>query len=604
MSSRFSAHRLLGTTSMLALSAGAILATAMIQPAAAATPSGGLWGGGSSLSSLTLRQVFDCYKGAQVSGDGYTPSSSFTSSPPSPGLLPSACSSAASRSAVEGLFAAVGSGRGQQAFISHDALQLLNGGAVPAAGLPALPPNFIDTASGSTNFNTYPYPGLTFAASDNPLPATLTTSAFTFTGLSTTGWATSNTSGSVSIGTAVSVSYDSTNFGPAIQLPLFEVPVAIAVNTNGLDQLLSAAATPANAGGAIQLSTAQVCAIFSGTVTDWNSTATITALDSTGAQTTQLFYADNVSTTAATSTANTKPYASSSTPIRVTYRADGSGTSFIFTNYLKASCLPLATTANKYASIFGATGLPSTSFSTLASAVTAAGNSVANWQSATGSSGVATAIGTASGSTTSGAIGYLSADFTTPYANSSVISGAPHSASVQNEAQRAAGVNHPYNQSTNTSTPFITPTPASADAAYSALTANATIPSTGTYADWNLYNYTYTSGSLSGKSILGIPNTTGAYPVAGTTFLDTYSCLANAATNVTGFLSWYYNAGGTAANSTVNSVLENNGFHALNSSGTQNLAATIYNQYLNSTSSTRISPTSGGSTACSGKTGA
>lgn len=564
MSSRNSAHRLLGTTSMLALSAGAILATAMIQPAAAATPAGGLWGGGSSLSSLTMRQVFDCYKATSVGG--YT-------------NLPSACATAVSGS-VEGLFAAVGSGRGQQAFIAHDALQLLNGGGVPLAGLPALPPNYIDTASSRTNFNTYPYPGLTFAASDNPLPATLTTNAFTFTGLSTTGWAHSNVTGSISVGTAVAVNYDSTNFGPAIQLPLFEVPVAIAVNTNGLTGLQSAAATPANAGGAIQLSTAQVCAIFSGTVTDWNSTASITALDSSGAQTTQAFYADNLSTTAASTT---QPYATSSAPIRVTYRADGSGTSFIFTNYLKASCLPLATTANKYTAIFGATGLPSTSFSTLASAVTAAGNSVANWQSATGSSGVAAAIGTASGSTTSGAIGYLSADFTTPYSDVSSISGAPHSASVQNEAQRAAGVYHPSN-----GVSFITPTPAGADAAYSALTGNATIPATGTYADWNLYNYTYSSGTLSGKSILGIPNTTGAYPVAGTTFLDTYSCFANAAANVTGFLSWYYNAGGTAANSTVNTLLESNGFHALNSTASQNLAATIYNQYLSSSSSTRI----------------
>ncbi len=573
MSSRFSAHRLLGTTSMLALSAGAILATAMIQPAAAATPAGGLWGGGSSLSSLTARQIFDCYAGTSIS--------------------PSVCTTPVA-GAVEGLFAAVGSGRGQQAFIAHDQLQLLNGGGVPLAGLPAVPPPFIDSASASPSFNGYPYPGISFAASDNPLPTSLTTAAFTFTGLSTAGWAPGNVSGSVSVGNPTTVTYSTANFGPAIQLPLFEVPVAIAVNTSGLDGLQSNAVAPAStsdAGGAIQLSTAQVCAIFSGTVTDWNSTASISAFDNTGTLTTLPFSDANRSTT---DSAKQTPqaYASSSVPIRVTYRADSSGTSFIFTNYLQASCLPLATAGNKYATIFGAAGLPSTTFSTLVSAVTTAGNSAANWQSATGSGGVATAIGTAAGSTTSGAIGYLSADFTTPYDATSGVVNAPHSASVQNEDQRATNISHPA-----VGVSFIAPTPAGADLAYSALTGNATIPNTTDYNGWNIYNYTYASGTLSGKSILGIPNTTDAYPVAGTTFIDLYSCYANAATDVTNFLKWYYNNGNSSSvaltsttltpNATVAAVLQNNGFNPLHPA----VAASLFNEYLLTGATAGISAT-------------
>ena len=628
MRSRHSARHLLGNTSVLALSIGAVLATAAIQPANAAAPVDGLWGGGGSLSSLAVRQIFDCYNGAEVAGDGYATASTFASAPPSPGLLPTTCATHAGGYAVEGLYGAVGSGRGQQAYIANDALQLLNGGpsnlataSYPnTASTPATKPSFIDTGSTSTEFNTYPYPGLTFAGGDNPLPsvsgtATLTTNVFTFGTLPTTGWATGTAVANVAVAGYTTASYNPAKLGPPVQLPLFEVPVAIAVNTNGLSGLQSATSTPAAAGGAIQLSTAQVCAIFSGTVTDWSSAAPIATLDNNGNLAAQAFYADNVSTT---STSYAHAYASSSTPIHVTYRADGSGTSYIFTNYLKANCVALdsgsgysfSTTitsstgttittytvpANHYAAIFGAAGLPSTSFSTLANAVTTAGNSVANWQSGTGSSGVAKIIGTGSASpAVPGAIGYLSADFTTPYANAAVIAGAPNSASVQNENQRENAVYHPAN-----GVSFIAPTPTNADNAYISLDTYATINTTSSdYNNWNLYGYTYpatyATALLQGKSILGIPAQANAYPVVGTTYLYTYSCYANASSvskkpPVVDLLRWYYANGSDAPNATVEAVLENNGFHGLNIAaqtnpdGTvrQNLANLLYTQYLN-----------------------
>jgi ABC-type phosphate transport system substrate-binding protein len=401
--------------------------------------------------------------------------------------------------------------------------------------------------------------------------------------------------------------------------------VAVPVNTTNLNQLQSAASTPSNAGGAIQLSTAQVCAIFSGTVQDWDSTTAIIRLDNHGNLRGQLFDDDNVSKTSTTPQA----YASSTVPIRVTFRADGSGTSFIFTNYLKSSCVALdngaggtvtgvnasgsvstyTVPANHYAAIFGAAGLPSTSFSTLKNAVSAAGNSVSNWQSATGSGGVAALIGTGSTSpATPGAIGYLSADFTTPYANTTVIAGAPNSASVQDENQRENGIYHPSAGS------FFAPTPTGADNAFLTLDSNATIPATATYADWNLYNYNYpttTASSttpaafLAGKSILGIPSQVNAYPVVGTTFLDVYSCYANAASTVTNVLKWYYNNGTSTANATVLAVLQNNGFYPLNAvHNSKNLANQIYTEYLNGGANGIAAAGSTTNAACTSASGA
>lgn len=626
-------------TSALALSVGAVIATAMLAPANAAAPATGLWGGGGTLSSLTIRQVFDCYNGSTIANDGYA-----TSTTLAPGYLPTACGTAATNG-LQGLYGAVGSGRGQQAFIANDALQLVNGG--PNAGspnstvsTPATKPPFINTGSGLARFNTYPYPGLTFAAGDNPLSSvgssSLTTNALYFS--TTTGWATSDIVTSIALSTTTTshaVSYPLTTVGEAVQFPLFEVPVSVAVNTTNLTGLQSAGTTVSNAGGAIQLSTAQVCAIFAGVVTDWSSQAPITTLNSSGTVGYQLFSDDNVSVTGGSGTA--QAYASSSTPIHVTFRADGSGTSYIFTNYLKNNCVALdngsgttvtiggtsyTVAANHYAAIFGATSLPSTSFSTLQSLVSASNGvtAVTYWQSATGSGGVAAAIGTGSTSpATPGAIGYLSADFTTPYANSSIIAGAPHSASVQNEAQREAGTYHP-----STSNPFIAPAPAAADAAFTTeLTTQVSASAVTTYPKWDLYQYTHTSaGFLNGKSILGIPSGSAAYPVIGTTYIYAYNCYANVTgTNnpaIVDLLRWYYNNGGTAAitgsntvtaNGTVSSVLTNNGFNSLNSS----LATVLFNQYLSSTASNRISPVaSHGSgstlvsptTACSGLGGA
>ncbi len=602
MRMQFSISRLCGTTSMVAIAAATMLGSAA-QPAKALD---GIYGGGSSLVSLALRQAFDCYAGATLTGDDYA------------GKLPAACPSTTSP-AVQGLYAAVGSGNGFRGFITNDPKQFFLGTPNPV-NLPALPPVFIDSLSGDANFNTYPYPHVDFGASDSPLaapvaPATLTTASYSSFN-TTTNWDVAGITQAVSAAASSTVSYNTANFGAPIQLPLIEAPVAIAINVNDSDSALwtinsqlsqpDGAHLNTPAGSAIQLSTAQVCAIFSGTVTDWSDSSTSIAYrDNVGAIQHQLFHAANVGNGSAAA-----PYTDSSLPIVVAYRSDGSGTSYIVTNYLKSSCAQLDDGSNGYAAIFGASNLPSTSFTNLTTNINtvkgvnvlaATYNGSHPWIGASGTPAVAEAINNvaSSGSTVyAGRIGYVSADFSQPYQLVNNVTYAPVSASVQNEAQRVAGLYVPTSVTPGTAGSFVAPTPAAADLAFAGLTAPS---STSTYADWNLYGQVYpttTTPSLTisgginigGKSILGIPTTAGAYPVVGTAFMALYSCYDTTARadRLKGFLNWFY-----GSSSPAGVLLQNNGFNQLASSLR--------------TAAVSVAGSVGGAgspTSCSGKSGA
>lgn len=318
------AGRLLGTTSLVVLSAAAILGA---QPAAAQTTiSSGIYGGGSTLPSLALRQIFDCYAGTTVANDGQTFSPGFSTGTPSPNLLPTSCTLVST--AIEGLFAAVGSGNGQRAYIANDAKQLFRGSPASAPALvrkPSAKPPYRDTAN--ANFSSYPYPRLDFAASDAPLAspvASLTTVAFS-NFLPTTNW--QNTL-LIAAGTSAAASFNTATVGAPIQIPALEVPITIAVNTansvTGANWTNQSALSPnTQAGGAIQLSAAQLCAIFSATVTDWHDTTTlIPYLDANGVQQFQHFYDDNTN-----GTLTPVAYTSARLPIKVVYRSEASSTS-------------------------------------------------------------------------------------------------------------------------------------------------------------------------------------------------------------------------------------------------------------------------------------
>ncbi|WP_400768658.1 substrate-binding domain-containing protein [Methylosinus sporium] len=539
-------------SSALALSTIALIGA---QPAFATD---GIFGGGSTLASLAERAL----------GDDYLPRTS------SPSVLL--------------LYAGVGSGSGLRGYITNDPQDLFLGtGSYPASNPPYLFP--------SLGFSSYPYPRIDFGASDSPLPSNFVT-GYNTTSYSWSGGATT-ANGTVTFAVA--------NFGAPIQLPLFEAPVAIAINAPASGTgvwTIHSQGTRSAAGGAIQLSTAQVCAIFSGLVKDWSSTANIPYLKNDGTTGVEAFDASNTPGTAV-------PYTSSTTPIDVVYRSDGSGTSFIFTNYLKAVC-PLLdpTNAYGYTSIFSTSNLPNVNFSNLIGNINAVrgASATSNWIGASGSDAVAAAISNyTSASTWAGRIGYLSNDFVTPQNTAST---APNGASVQNDYLRLHQVYHPGDAGNlGSAQNFIAPTPTSADAAWGVLST----PASATFTDWNVYAQTFpattylpgsgTSVSITGLSKLPLAPATGAYSLVGTAYGFVYSCYGTGrdgvaadirATDLTGYLTYHY------TNSNAKTIISNNGFSPLPAAW----VTAITNDYLGGASSS-ISDTVNGGNGCSGVTG-
>jgi ABC-type phosphate transport system substrate-binding protein len=627
------AGRLLGTTSLVVLSAVATIAAqgpagaqSATDSAAATSISTGVFGGGSTLSSLALRQIFDCYAGTTVANDGNTFSSSFTTSQPSPNLLPTSCTLVST--AVEGLFAAVGSGNGQRAYIADDARQLFRGSPTSAPATvkkPSAMPPFVDTAN--SNFSTYPYPRLDFAASDAALPgavASLTTVSFgNFT--PSTNWQNHN---NIRAHSSTVASYNTAAVGAPIQVPVMEVPVAIAVNTANKSSRVaftsqSALSPNTQAGGAIQLSASQLCAIFSATVTDWADTTTlIPFLDKTGVQQFEHFFDDNTN-----GTLTPVAYANHRLPIKVVYRTDESGSTFNITNYLANLCPLLDPTDTfKYKEIFTGVGitqggtvtttpnLPSSTFANLIDNIQAVkGNSYhdtldvdadfadddLHWIGADSANQQAIKIST--DAKHSGRIGYLSTEFTQPYATtvteeigSNMVSApAPLSASIQNERQRLLGVYHPGQTGTSGALNFIAPTPNNAGEAFRSLTAPSL---TASYNAWNIYAQVYRAGSVtggvnySGLSVIGIPLASlTAYPFTGVSYVELYSCYADpTGTRVPALKNWLawvlggsnpglppYNPATSNANApgfdpNVSLVLRNNGLRELSSNWANN----------------------------------
>lgn len=626
MKTKSLAGRLLGTTSLVVLSAAAMIGSQ--QPTAAQTAiSTGIYGGGSTLSSLALRQIFDCYAGTTIANDGQTFSPSFSTAPPSPNLLPTSCTMVST--AVEGLFAAVGSGNGQRAYIANDPQQLFRGSPDSAPAVvrkPSAKPPYRDTAN--ANFSSYPYPRLDFAASDAPLAspvASLTTVSFgSF--IPSTNW--QNTL-LITANTSTAAGFNTAAVGAPIQLPVMEVPVAIAVNTansaSGVTWTNQSALSPnTQAGGAIQLSTAQLCAIFSATVTDWHDTSTLIPYrDANGVQQFQHFYDDNTN-----GTVTPVAYTSGPLPIKVVYRSDDAGASYILTNYLANLCPLLDPTGTyNYKKIFtgiGVTGsttanLPSSKFRNLLDNIMAVKGAAEHdhhdtydvddnadrpdprWINAEGANQQALKIGT--DGLRAGRIGYLSADFTQPYAQTVTeeIAGttssapAPLSASIQNEALRVFGVYHPGQTGLDgVARNFVPPTPDNTAQAFSGLTPP---PLSSSYNAWNIYGQVYTAGTVvggvdySGLSVIGIPLVTlDDYALTGASYVNVYSCYGDATgTRVPALKNWLawlfggsvnalpaYNPATSNANSpgydpNIANVVRNNGFHELDAAWATNV---------------------------------
>lgn len=517
------ARRANSAVSVLALTAMATVASAGLQPASADI---GIYGGGSSLFSVAFRQLANCYRGKTPDGIKVKSPACWVQGHP--------------KMKVEGLYASVGSGAGRRAFLSNSPFQLVGGSASPFS-LPAILPLYLDTTGLLPKV--YPYPEMDFAASDDPLPATLSTTPFT-------GWSPASgwenlapppaTPLTAVLGTAVT--YSNAKYGAPIQLPVAEVSTAIVVNAP--KPVASPWQISYNAGNgiAMHLSQPQLCAIFSATVTNWNdSTTSISYLTAANTLASQLFRAGN--------TTSQKAYTSSSLPITVAYRSDGSGTTFILTNFLSSVCPQFDDGSNKYTQIFapsaaditaGYKAQPTTRFTDLMDnikkAFPARTTTVNTWIGAVGTGAVTAAVGNNTADPAqSGRIGYVSTDFAKPY-NTDVH--APFAVAVQDEAQRLAGVYTP-----SAASPFIAPTPAATDLAWQELP----VPSSTNYTDWNVYSPKHTVFGSKSLSILATPTTVGAYPLSGTTFMFLYSCYGNRTgvataavrtTTITNFMSW------------------------------------------------------------------
>jgi ABC-type phosphate transport system substrate-binding protein len=587
-----STNQLLGTASVLALSVAAMLGAA--QPAKAQTPiTDGIFAGGSTLASEAFRQIFDCYMGTTIGNDGFSFSTSFSTSPPTPGLLPPGCQDAPV--AVQGMYAGVGSGNGVRGFVSGMPDQWYGGTPTPGAAAanistpnPAAQPPFVDSLNPS--FGSYPYPRVDIGFTDSPLANVGTGEGFTTTTLSfnpTSNWTTTT---QITLNAGIQTTTYSTGVhSDPNQWPAFEVNVAIAVNVSSTSFQINSQIKDTSGnivpGGAIQLTEGQLCAIFSGLVTDWNSTANIPYLDGSGTPHTAAFDYANVGP----GHASPQPYSSVSLPIVVTYRSDGSGTSFILTNFLHSVCPQLdpptaghSTGSFGYTGIFGASNLPNTSFGNLVTNINNVRGTTGPWNTSTtaakpwlaesGSGGVAATVSNTSAASPStvgaGRIGYVSSDFTSPFAKTVTGAGltvdAPLEASLQDEDLRINGTTVPAS-AVGAGLTFIAPTPQSADAAWSDTAINPP-DANSTYNDFNIYGITFTSPTvrggvtLLGQSVLPWSNVTGAYPLAGTTFMEIYSCYSDAtvATNIANFVNFLY------SDPNAQSIINNSGFQVLN----------------------------------------
>jgi ABC-type phosphate transport system substrate-binding protein len=594
-------------SSLLALSTVALIAA---QPAHAANK--GLFGGGSTLASLVMRQIGDCYLAKTVTGDGFTFSSSFNQNKPTPGLLPNNCTT----SPILMLYASTGSSSGLRGYVTNDPKQLFRGGvttttAAQTVQLPAVPPKFLDSAEAAP-FNAYPYPSIDFGASDSPLPTALVTTTGT-TGVNaynvkpTTNWQSAASITVTRSNTTSTVAYNTAKLGQPVQLPLFEALDAVAVNlpavgstgaktVNGVKWTIKSQASATGNGDRIQLSTAQVCAIFSGLVTDWKSTAAIPYLKANGTAGTHSFAAPNTwyALHPNAGTGGGTPYASVSTPITVVYRSDGSGTTFIFTNYLRTVC-PLLDPKDKfgYKTIFADGVIPTNDFIKLVDKIKAYPGRNINWIGASGNDAVITEIG--NDPAKHGRIGYSSNDFVAPF--NPVTTTRPQSARLQNDFLRSKGVYFPGQASGGVKYNFVAATPSNADVAWSSLKTYGVTPSTSwTYNDYNVYAKkfpatTYLPGSgtsvnITGLSILPLAQGTNAYPVSGTAYAYLYSCYGPGAAgssttrvaSLKSFLLWLYD------DARSRNILVNNGFRALNTTWIAN----IKSQYLQGSKATSI----------------
>jgi phosphate transport system substrate-binding protein len=397
---------------------------------------------------------------------------------------------------VQILYAPVGSGAGKRALANHDG----SNSTATGLGTPAASNTVPYT---STLFPAYGYPTLHFAGSDDVI-------------------------------TQTDVNLYNTNGGPAnygaiLQIPAFSTTVTIPFNGkdgNG-NALAISNAVPAGGSSGLNLSRQAFCGIFSGHITKWDNPI-LTAL--------------NGGSPLGTGT------------ITVVHRADGSGTTFLTTNALKAQCAGVFGPNNEtdptpalYEFNYTDRG---TSTAQCNVAIPVRGANTINWPDlvndqcgqpiaarnsgggtylgATGSGGVVNTV-----TATNGAIGYVSPDFVqNPNAPVPVTTGlATANLQSQYDIDNSTGLFQP-------------PTATGAGIAMSA--ANPTFDAASIL---NPINW-------SRQGVVPNPLLSGSYPISGFTWLDLYQCYKAAdLASIQTYLTYHYTDTATAP-----AILNSNGF--------------------------------------------
>jgi ABC-type phosphate transport system substrate-binding protein len=302
----------------------------------------------------------------------------------------------------------------------------------------------------SGDYPAYPYPALTFAAGDAPLSASQVSS------------------------------YNSahqTTWGPAFQLPTLVVGIALPFNNSGLT---FNNAIPAGGSSGFNLSRTNMCGIFSGNITDWSDTR---------------LASDNGGT----------PPSSTSMQIKVIFRHDGSGTTFIASNSMVDQCsmtsYPIPTSWYPAGTPVSAAGNTSFFINAYTNGVLPANfydeENVNGNNYGSGSTGIADAVGA-----TTGAISYLSPDFVQPFSVPGHV------------ASPAPNLENQYNVTHGTGV-FLPPTAAGEVVAISGISPPAA-------------NSSATAWGLAGVSPNPAEQT--AYPLSGFTWAYLYSCYSNVTT--------------------------------------------------------------------------
>ncbi|RXV67605.1 phosphate ABC transporter substrate-binding protein [Burkholderia stabilis] len=287
-----------------------------------------------------------------------------------------------------------------------------------------------------------------------------------------------------------------TTNGPLIQIPYIVTAITVpVVNAPAVTSSITPQTTPGQA-HSIALNDDDLCGIFSGKLTNWNQV--------------------------------TNPEGgnySLNTPIKVVYRADGSGTTELLTRHLAAVC----TTANTASGVKFVDSLTFANSSAFPSGVPA------NFIAASGSGGVRGSLASLSSAGTA-AVAYLSPDYTNTFL-------ASQSAVVTSSGALQLPIASLYN---TVAKAYYAPTYANATTALGTISA----PSGNDAADPTKWV------PVSGAAYTALANPASGYPVSGTSQIILSQCYANgaAATAVHDFLNNHY------TNASYASVVHGNGF--------------------------------------------